>query len=500
MINHYFFLRQLGFQLNEFLPDAVLEAIYSTSIHELHFLFTKESRVMVLKLNWETEFSLLHWSEQEEHHQARHYEKQLFSAWGKKVLKVRAVKLERLLCLELEEGATVWLKMFGKMGNAILIENGKVASVFRRSRQKDFEFDAQKFEDDRATYRWSDLCNEDASGSQRVIKSLKWPAFERATKNAQDDWFCSPTFDFHRDVTPTLLGNFSVSDGKQDYLALATAFWRAYLPQWVLIHTKEQQLKSLRTNLEKIRHRISEANERIIGLQNNTSYEQLGHLIMGYAHAISPKSSQVQLPSFEDPDQLVPIKLNPNLSPYDNANRYYQKSKNQHIEVNKLIQYINDLTNELVAMSSQLAAFEAAESMRDLNKLLKKATQADQVSKPWKVLLLGDFEVWIGKNATGNDELLRHVHKDDIWLHARKVTGSHVVIRSAGKTIPKDILQQAASWAAWFSKGKNEALCPVIHTVRKYVRKRKGSAAGSVLVEKEEVILVPPLKPNLPND
>lgn len=500
MINHYFFLRQLGFQLDEFLRDAVIEAIYSTSIHELHFLFTKESRVMVLKLNWETEFSLLHWSEQEEHQLARHYEKQLFSAWGEKVLKVHAIKLERLICLELAQGATIWLKMFGKMGNALLIDNEKVVSVFRRSRQKDFEFDAQKFIGDSATYRWSDLCKEDVSGSLRVIKSLKWPAFELSNQVAQDDWFRSPTFDFHRDITPTLQGNFSVPAEKQDYLALATVFWRAYLPQWVLIHTKGQQLKSLRIDLEKIRHRISEANERIIGLQNDTSYEQLGHLIMGYAHAITPKATQVQLPSFENPHQLITIRLNPNLSPYDNANRYYQKAKNQHIELNKLTQYINDLTNESAAISSQLAAFEAAESMRDLNKLLKKATQAEQVIKPWKVLLLGDFEVWIGKNATGNDELLRNVHKDDIWLHARKVAGSHVVIRSAGKTVPKDILQLAASWAAWFSKGKNESLCPVIHTARKYVRKRKGSAAGSVLVEKEEVILVPPLKPNLPND
>jgi predicted ribosome quality control (RQC) complex YloA/Tae2 family protein len=74
-----------------------------------------------------------------------------------------------------------------------------------------------------------------------------------------------------------------------------------------------------------------------------------------------------------------------------------------------------------------------------------------------------------------------------------------VVIRNAGRKVPQNVLEQAASWAAWYSKSKNESLSPVIYTPRKFVRKPKGAKPGAVLVEKEQVIMVPPMPPMLPN-
>jgi predicted ribosome quality control (RQC) complex YloA/Tae2 family protein len=46
--------------------------------------------------------------------------------------------------------------------------------------------------------------------------------------------------------------------------------------------------------------------------------------------------------------------------------------------------------------------------------------------------------------------------------------------------------------AAHYSKRKNESLCPVTVTPKKFVRKRKGDQAGMVVVEKETVVLVEP--------
>ena len=500
MINHYFFLRQLGFQLDSVLNGAKVEAIYSTSLQELHLSFSKGPHKMLLRLNWETDYSLIHWSQREVLYQPKYYEKQLFDAWGKDIVNVHPVLLERLICLELENGSAIWLKLFGKMGNAILLSDGEVVSVFRRSRQKDFDFQVADFSFDQSTHRWSDLCLREAVKTKQVLKNLKWPAFETLSPAGQNAWFMLPSMSLNVADVPMLEGTLSKPAVAVDYLELASSFWQAYLPQWVLSHTKDRLLKELSTAHEKLKQRLSEAKERIEKLHQNISYEQIGHLIMSHAHAIQAQTAQVEIPSFDNPNQFISIKLNPNLSAYENASRYYQKSKNQHIELSKLTSYINSLGIESDTLSMRISALQAVENMRELNKLLKKSTQTDEVNKPWKKMSLGAFEVWIGKNATGNDELLRNVHKDDLWLHARKVNGSHVIIRSAGKSIPKDVLEQAASWAAWFSKGKNESLCPVIYTPRKYVRKRKGSAAGSVLVEKEEVIIVPPMKPNIPND
>ena len=103
----------------------------------------------------------------------------------------------------------------------------------------------------------------------------------------------------------------------------------------------------------------------------------------------------------------------------------------------------------------------------------------------------------MGKGARQNDELTqRHTHKDDLWLHAKDVAGSHVVVKyQSGKPFPETVIEKAAQLAAWYSKRKNDSMCPVLYTPKKYVRKPKGSAPGAVVVEREKVILVTPGNP-----
>ena len=78
-------------------------------------------------------------------------------------------------------------------------------------------------------------------------------------------------------------------------------------------------------------------------------------------------------------------------------------------------------------------------------------------------------------------------------MHARDVSGSHVVIRGTqnGK-VPEPILEYAATLAAAYSKNKNNSLVPVSYTLKKYVRKPKGLPPGKVIMDREEVILVKP--------
>jgi predicted ribosome quality control (RQC) complex YloA/Tae2 family protein len=104
-----------------------------------------------------------------------------------------------------------------------------------------------------------------------------------------------------------------------------------------------------------------------------------------------------------------------------------------------------------------------------------------------------DYEIWVGKSAKSNDEILRLAHKNDLWMHARDAPGSHILVRhKAGKTTPNPVLERAAALAAFHSKARTEGLCPVMVTERKYVRKRKGMAAGQVFVEREKTLLVKP--------
>lgn len=100
--------------------------------------------------------------------------------------------------------------------------------------------------------------------------------------------------------------------------------------------------------------------------------------------------------------------------------------------------------------------------------------------------------ILVGRSAADNDSLTLHVARlSDLWLHARGVTGSHVVVPLArGEALEPETLVDAATLAAHFSAARGEARVEVSYTPRRYVRKPKGSPPGQVVVEREKVLLL----------
>ena len=133
-----------------------------------------------------------------------------------------------------------------------------------------------------------------------------------------------------------------------------------------------------------------------------------------------------------------------------------------------------------------------------LARLAPVRAAADERLPYHRVPLDHGYEAWIARSAADGDTLtLRHARPFDLWLHARGVAGAHVVLRLRGRTDtpPKAVVERAAGLAAGASKGRTSALVPVTVTPRKWVRKRKGDPPGQVVVEREEVLVVPPLAP-----
>ena len=103
--------------------------------------------------------------------------------------------------------------------------------------------------------------------------------------------------------------------------------------------------------------------------------------------------------------------------------------------------------------------------------------------------------LFIGKNAANNDLLtFTYARPNDIWLHARGAAGSHCILKGVSMNQLNEITQ-AAEIAAWNSAAKHSELVPVIYTLKKYVRHGKNLPAGQVIVEREEVLIVKPVRP-----
>ena len=100
-----------------------------------------------------------------------------------------------------------------------------------------------------------------------------------------------------------------------------------------------------------------------------------------------------------------------------------------------------------------------------------------------KTFNFNNYVILLGKDALSNDYLSTTMAKpEDLWFHASKVPGSHVVIQSQGADIPEDVIKFAAELAAKNSKSKVSPTV-VIYCLAKYVTKKLDMEPGEVNVD-----------------
>ncbi len=106
------------------------------------------------------------------------------------------------------------------------------------------------------------------------------------------------------------------------------------------------------------------------------------------------------------------------------------------------------------------------------------------------------FTLLIGKNSRQNEVVTFHqATANDIWLHARGVPGAHVIIKAAGREIPRSTIEQAAGLAAYYSQARGSTTAPVDYTLQRHVRHMKGGSPGMVFYERERTIYARPEGP-----
>ncbi|GAB2607718.1 NFACT RNA binding domain-containing protein [Belliella aquatica] len=264
---------------------------------------------------------------------------------------------------------------------------------------------------------------------------------------------------------------------------------------------KQHWFKIFEDQKKKSNNYIQKTTEKLQNLESEISPAQLADVIMANLHQIERNSEEVTLFNFyTNQDQLV--KLKRGVSPQMFAENLYRKSKNRKIELDQLYQNLEDKENLLVKIEELLDQLNTITDFRALKAFVKEHNLISQEKEkqeqvPFKRFDVEGFEVLVGKSAKSNDEMLRYfAWKEDLWLHAKDVSGSHVIIKfKSGMKFPKTVIERAAELAAYYSKNKSETLAAVMYTPVKFVRKVKGSPAGAVMVDKESVVMVPPIGP-----
>ncbi len=438
---------------------------------------------------------------------------------GEKIVGCKLLSFERAFYFELESGRKLLFKLHGNRSNILLYEPdaSNPERIFRNELIEDktlhweqlakdlnlsfdeferLEGNASKFlptlgKIPRQWLKEHGYLEADLSGRwelmQELLDMLDTPLFSLIEKSGE----------VHLSLLPeeNSIGTFS-----NPIQALNELFYQA-LVKGSFEKEKASLLKKYQDQLKRQLSYIQKSSQKLQELRDSPPPSQLADVIMANLHVFKNGIMSIELTDFYTGEQVKVI-LKPNQKPQDLAASLYRKSKNRKLEWQQIEKTVENKKELAVILQSKIAQLQDIEDFRALKNFKKnhgedKAIQKEAESLPFKVFEFEGYTIWVGKSAQSNDDMLReYSKKDDLWLHARMVSGSHVLIKNAvNQPVPTKVLEVAAQLAAFYSKNKTESLAPVSYTPVKFVRKVKGSAPGSVVIEKEKVILVPPMGP-----
>ncbi len=249
--------------------------------------------------------------------------------------------------------------------------------------------------------------------------------------------------------------------------------------------------------------RLYQLRSQLIDPAEVEALRESGELLLSYQWQVPRGADVVELPDFTGKTRR--ITLEPTLNAVDNAKRYftrYDKRKKAADELPPLVEsaeqdaaYLAELANDLERAEErpEIDAVREALTTGGFTRAQKKRRAMGGTIKGPRRVMLGDYVALVGRNAKQNDEVTFKLGSpDDLWLHARGVPGSHVILKTNGRTPPAPILDQAAALAGYYSQARGNTDAAVDVTERRQVRRMSGARPGLVTYRNERTLYVRP--------
>ena len=541
MLRNYFTLYHAAAELHERLAGGYLFEIHSQQKNEITLAFvTPDGEHLQLIVTVRSpHFSL--YTREGLNRKSRNTAGIMGQLNERQVTGVAISPADRQIAFTLDDGHDLVLRMFSAETNMLLVREGRIVDAFK---------DGRKLENTPLEETTADVpyfrALEQLAGDGDLFR-LKLD--ERGAEEPLDQRLLSMLPGFDRKLVRRLL---AISDGEAPellYQAFVALFYDLASPTPCVIEnpgqppafslftpTEGDEATTFESVLDALNH-YSRKMYRYLHLQDRAGTmrreltakigklekelnasaghdpeeisqrnERYGHLLTGAIGAVELSGASVTVPNlFEpgSPNVTIPVKRGLNLQ--ENAAWYFtQATKNRKkVEAQKLRHA--ELRTELDDLRRKLAELTEADSPDRLQQALetrstkgksvtgKHAKQKENTPRFRTIPISDRITLYIGKNSANNEQLTFGFAKpDDIWLHARGASGSHCILKGAAMHNASEI-RRAAEIAAWHSAAKHSELAPVICTQKKYLKKDRKSP-GNVIIEREQVLMVKPIK------
>ena len=259
------------------------------------------------------------------------------------------------------------------------------------------------------------------------------------------------------------------------------------------------------TRMERITRKLSNQRQELMETDKMEQNKLWGDLLSANLYRLRKGDAAASLENFYDEScPVVTIPLQVNLTPAQNAQRYYTLYRKAATAKEKLAEQITQGEAELAYLESVFDVLSRAESESDLLMLREELREQGYVrsrtkqkppkQQPPMLYESSDgFPILVGRNNRQNDQLtLKTASKNDIWLHTQNIPGSHVILVTDGAEPSETAIREAAVLAAYHSKARDSAQVPVDFTKVRFVKKPGGAKPGMVIFTNQQTLYIKP--------
>lgn len=264
------------------------------------------------------------------------------------------------------------------------------------------------------------------------------------------------------------------------------------------------RIKQRSTDLRKIVANAIERTSKKYDLQlsqlkdteKRDKYRVYGELLTAYGYSATQGDKELVCDNYYTGEKIT-IPLDRELSPMDNAKKYFARYNKLKRTYEALIELTVESKEELDYLLSVQNSLELAVSESDLEQIKTELIESGYIrgridkikgkkpakNKPLHYISSDGFNMYVGKNNYQNEEItFKLADATDMWFHAKQMPGSHVVVKLEGaKELPDRTYEEAARLAAYYSTGKTNPKVDVDYTARKNLKKPPKAKPGYVI-------------------
>ena len=276
------------------------------------------------------------------------------------------------------------------------------------------------------------------------------------------------------------------------------------------IRQKSQGMRKTVTNhCQRLRRKLAVQGKELEATYDRERLRQLGDILTANLSRLKKGQTEARCEDFYDENMAaVTIPLSPLLSPQQNAAKFYKdytRMKNAEKELTHQLSLGREELSYLESVQEELNRADTEAELEEIRQELQAGgyVRPDAGRKrmkqsklpPMRFESTDGFPIYVGRNNRQNDELtFRLARKDDIWCHASKVHGSHVIISCGGRVPPDNTVTQAAQLAAYYAETTGGQNIPVDVTPVRQVKKLPSAKPGMVIYHSYKTVIVNPYR------